>query len=69
MSTEPRAWEPGDPVYRDQPEYLACGCGVRVLWRPDAPLRCPECDGPLAALAFDAHAILRADQLRSLERS
>lgn len=50
MSTEPRrAWQPGDPIYTDQPAELVCDCGVRVLWRPDTPQECPECGKPLAA--------------------
>lgn len=41
-------WRPGDPVYPNRGDQLACACGVRVLWQPDTPDVCPECGRPLA---------------------
>lgn len=51
MATDPRTWQPGDPIYTDRPAELACSCGVRVLWRPDTPPDCPECGKPLTPAA------------------
>ena len=47
-----RDWQPGDPVYPPQPEWITCGaCGTAVLWTPDLAahhtIPCPECGGPM----------------------
>lgn len=42
-------WQPGDPLYPNQPGQLACpDCGTQVMWGPDMgnAMPCPYCPNP-----------------------
>lgn len=46
-------WQPGDPIYANQPERLHCErCGTQVHWGPDMdPLMpCPTCGATMRVL-------------------